>query len=91
MLKELSMKSLRYNIILRPEPEGGFTVFVPALTGCITYGRTLAKSQRMAQDAIRAYLGSLKKHGEPIPTDDETFIGSVELKRGATKRAAVYA
>src|SRR5208282_595006 len=27
-----------YNIMLRPEPEGGYTALVPALPGCVTYG-----------------------------------------------------
>lgn len=28
-----------YNIRPRPEPEGGYTALVPALPGCVTYGR----------------------------------------------------
>ena len=84
------MKTLRYNIVLRPEPEGGFTVFVPALPGCITYGRSFSGARRMAADAIRAYLSSLRKHGEPIPSDDESFIGTIELTERDT-RVASYA
>jgi antitoxin HicB len=56
-----------YNIVLRPEPEGGFTVIVPSLRGCVTYGRTLAEAKRMANDAITGYIESLKKHGESVP------------------------
>jgi predicted RNase H-like HicB family nuclease len=74
------MKPLRYNLVLRPEPKGGFTVIVPALPGCVTYGRTLVEAQKMARDAIRAYVASLRKHGEKIPSDTDTFISSVELK-----------
>jgi len=57
-----------FNIVLRPEPEGGFTVIVPALPGCVTYGRTLAEAKKMAKDAISGYVASLKKHNEPVPT-----------------------
>jgi antitoxin HicB len=53
------------NIVLRPEPEGGFTAIVPALPGCVTYGRTLAEAKRMAKDAISGYIESLRKHTEP--------------------------
>lgn len=70
----------RYNIILRPEPEGGFTAIVPALPGCVTYGRTLDEAKRMAKDAISGYLASLKKHKEPIPTDEETLVTSLDLE-----------
>jgi antitoxin HicB len=69
-----------YNIILRQEPEGGFTAMVPALPGCITYGRTLAEGRAMAKDAISGYIESLKKHKEPIPTDDETLVASLDLE-----------
>jgi predicted RNase H-like HicB family nuclease len=54
------MRKLSYRIILRPEPEGGYTVTVPALPGCITYGKTLEEAKKMALDAIKAYLESLK-------------------------------
>jgi antitoxin HicB len=57
----------RYKIMLRPEPEGGYTALVPALPGCITYGRTMTEAKKMAGDAIGGYIGSLKKHKEPIP------------------------
>ena len=56
-----------FNVVLRPEPDGGFTAIVPALAGCVTYGRTLAEAKKMAKDAISAYIESLKKHGEPVP------------------------
>jgi predicted RNase H-like HicB family nuclease len=67
------MKNLNYRIILRPEPEGGFTVSVPALPGCITWGATLEEASRMAEDAIQAYLASVAKHGEVILDDSNTF------------------
>jgi antitoxin HicB len=71
---------LRFNIVLRPEPEGGFTAMVPALPGCVTHGRTLAEAKAMAKDAISGYIESLKKHGEPIPTDEDTLVGSLDLE-----------
>ena len=75
-------KTLRYNVILRPEPEGGFTVIVPSLPGCVTYGKDLKEAKKMAIDAIQGYLVSLKKHKEPIPSDEESFFTSIEIKRG---------
>ena len=76
----------RFNIVLRPEPEGGFTAIVPALPGCVTYGRTLTEAKKMAKDAISGYIESLKKHGEPIPTDDETLVASLDLEYAETPR-----
>lgn len=73
-------KILHYNVIFRPEPEGGFTVIVPSLPGCVTYGKNLKEAREMAIDAINGYLVSLKKHKEPIPTDEEDFFTSIEIK-----------
>jgi len=67
-------KILHYNLIFKPEPEGGFTVIIPSLPGCVTYGKNLEEAKRMASDAILGYLQSLKKHHEPIPTDVDDFI-----------------
>jgi len=75
-----------FNILLRPEPKRGFTAMVPALPGCVTYGRTLAEAKKMVRDAICGYIESLKKHGEPIPTDDETLVTSLDLEYAETAR-----
>lgn len=69
-----------YNIMLRPEPEGGYTALVPALPGCVTYGRTVAEAREMAKDAISGYIASLRKHNDPIPTDDDTLVASLDLE-----------
>ncbi|KPJ56794.1 antitoxin HicB [Parcubacteria bacterium DG_74_2] len=74
-------KIFRYNVIFRPEPEGGFTVIVPSLPGCISYGKDLKQAKEMARDAIKGYIVSLKKHKETVPTDEENFFASVEIKR----------
>jgi predicted RNase H-like HicB family nuclease len=70
----------RFNIVLRPESAGGFTVTVPTLPGCVTYGRTLSEAKTMAKDAISAYIDSLKKRGEPVPADDGTLLVSVSIE-----------
>ena len=74
------MRKLSYRIILRPEPEGGYTVTVPALPGCITYGKALEEAKKMALDAIKAYLESLKKHNEPIIDDSDILEGTLSIR-----------
>lgn len=73
------MKNLKFNVIYSPEPEGGFTVVVPSLPGCVTYGSDLLEAKKMAVDAIEGYLASLKKHDDPIPSDDVSFISSISI------------
>lgn len=74
------MRKLSYRILLKPEPEGGYTVIVPTLPECITYGKTLAEARKMARDAIKVYLKSLKKHGEPIMDDSEVLEGTLSIQ-----------
>jgi len=61
----------RYIAYFEPDLEdGGYTVTVPALPGCISQGDTLDHARFMIQDAIECYLGSLRKDGiEPPPSD----------------------
>jgi len=62
----------KYTIILDPDPEeGGYTVTVPALPGCITQGETIEQCIKRAQEAITGYNESLKAEGEPVPDETE--------------------
>ena len=89
ILKGIAMAKLQlqYNVLFQPEPEGGFTVIVPSLPGCVTYGKSLLEAREMAIDAIRAYVASLKKHRELIPSDEKSFVGLVSVPK---KRSPLY-
>ncbi len=68
-----------YRIHLIAEPEGGFTVLVPILPGCITYGETVAEAKEMAQEAIALYIEELVSRDEPIPDDSNTLEYSLQI------------
>ena len=59
---------------------------VPILPGCVTYGRTLAEAKEMAKDAISGYIESLRKHKEPIPTDDKSLVPSLDFEYAEASR-----
>jgi antitoxin HicB len=62
----------KYTIMLDPDPEeGGYTVTVPALPGCITQGETIEQCIERVQEAITDYIESLKAEGEPVPEEIE--------------------
>lgn len=75
-----AMKVLNYRILLRKEPEGGYTVIVPSLAGCVTYGKTIDEAIKMAKEAIELYLDSLQAHGEAIPTEEGTLEYTLSLQ-----------
>jgi len=61
-----------YRIILNQEPEGGYTVIVPSLPGCITYGNDVNHAIDMAKEAIEGYLEVLREQGDEIPDDNHS-------------------
>jgi antitoxin HicB len=65
-------KIYSFTVIYEPAEEGGFIVTVPAMPGLVTEGDTIEEAREMAADAIRCYIASLQKDGEPIP-DEESF------------------
>jgi len=77
------MKLLNYRILLRKEPEGGYTAMVPSLPGCITYGDTIEEAIEMAKEAIKLYIESLKNHGEEVPTEEKTLEYTLSVETHA--------
>ncbi len=67
------MKNLTYRVLLKSEPEGGYTVLVPSLPGCVTYGENIEEAIEMAREAIQVYIESLREHGEDVPDDTATL------------------
>ncbi len=53
---------MRFKVVLEPSDEGGYTVFVPSLPGCISEGDTVEEALSNIQEAIELYL-------EPVEDD----------------------
>ena len=67
-------KDHEFEVVLQPEAEGGFSVSVPRLPGCVSQGETKQEALAMIKEAIEGYLESLDAHGDPLPKP-------VEVKR----------
>jgi len=65
-------KGYSYQINLVPDPEGGYTVLVPSLPGCVSYGATVEEAIAHAREAIELHLENLAAHREPIPAGNES-------------------
>jgi antitoxin HicB len=72
-----------YTVTLRPEPEGGFTVRVPALPEIVTYGEDEAEALAMAKEAVELALASRTERGEDIPDSDALVVRSVSVSVAA--------
>ena len=60
---------MKFTVILEPQRDGGFTVSVPALPGCISEGGNREEALKNIREAIELYLEVLKEDGKPIPQD----------------------
>ena len=77
------MRILSYRVLLREEPEGGYTVIVPTLPGCVTYGKDVEEAKAMAKEAIELYIESLEAHGEEVPSEERTLEYTLALETHA--------
>ncbi len=47
---------MKFRVILEPSEEGGYTVYVPSLPGCISEGETAEEALTNIKEAIELYL-----------------------------------
>ncbi|MBH8565056.1 type II toxin-antitoxin system HicB family antitoxin [Nostoc sp. CENA67] len=52
---------MNIKVVLEPSDEGGYTVFVPSLPGCISEGETIEESLENIQESILLYLEPLEE------------------------------
>ncbi len=62
------MTRREFEIVLIPEAEGGFSVFVPELPSVATQGETVEEALEMAKEAIELYVEVMEEDGLPLPT-----------------------
>jgi predicted RNase H-like HicB family nuclease len=61
---------MKLTVVLEASEEGGYTVTVPSLPGCISEGETRDEALRNIREAIELYLASVD--------DDATFAPDAE-------------
>ena len=47
---------MEIKVILEKQEEGGYTVYVPSLPGCISQGETMKESLKNIKEAMELYL-----------------------------------
>jgi predicted RNase H-like HicB family nuclease len=73
---------MRLKVILSPEPEGGFSVAVPALPGCFSQGETEAEALANAREAAGAWLEASNENPSPFengPARVPEIVREIEL------------
>lgn len=72
---------MEYNVIFQEEKEGGFSAWVPSLSGCASQGENFEEAVKNIKEAIALYLSD-EKDLEP---DDvrKQFIVPVDIALNA--------
>ena len=47
---------MKFKVVLEPSEEGGYTVYVPSLPGCVSEGETKEEALANIREAIELYL-----------------------------------
>jgi antitoxin HicB len=78
--------NLQYPVTLYPEAEGGYSVQIKDLPGCISQGDTLEEAYAMIEDARIGWLEVAYAEKIPIPTPqpEPTYSGKVLLRMPKT-------
>ena len=76
-----AMTTLRYKILLRKEDDETYTVIVPSLPGCLTFGHNVEEALEMAKEAIEGFIECMIARGEEVPVEtDVAMIGTVAVE-----------
>ena len=73
-----------YSIVLTPEPEGGFTVRVPAFPEIVTYGIDETEALAMAREAIELSIEYRTSIGDDLPESDNTILRTISVPLPST-------
>jgi predicted RNase H-like HicB family nuclease len=65
---------VKYRIILEPQPDGGYTAYVPALPGCISEGDDRTQAVANIREAIALYRKSLAERNLSAPQVEEREV-----------------
>lgn len=72
---------LNYHVVFEEQPDGGYTVTVPSLQGCITEGDTFEEAKSNAAEAISVYVESLMIDGLEVPRDSSVIVETIHITR----------
>ncbi len=67
---------MKIKVVLEPSDEGGYTVYVPSLPGCISEGENVQEALGNIQEAIVLYL---EPPDDDLVTSAHALVQEIEL------------
>ncbi len=66
---EVSGVTMRYTVVIDPDPDGGFTVTVPAIPAVVAEGDTEEEALANVREAIELALEVISERGDQFPVE----------------------
>jgi antitoxin HicB len=78
--KSLKKKIYQFTAVFEKNKDGGYTVTVPSLPGCISEGDTFDEVLKNIKEAITLYLEVMKKDKKKIKEEEEIIFAPFKVK-----------
>ena len=63
-----------YTVVVRPDDNGTFVAYVPAIAGCHAWGRTPEEARLELNNVFDMIADEFRQAGKPLPSDVELTI-----------------
>ncbi|HXF06501.1 MAG TPA: type II toxin-antitoxin system HicB family antitoxin [Blastocatellia bacterium] len=67
---------MRVKVVLEASDEGGYTVYVPSLPGCVSEGETVEEALRNIREAIELYLEPVE---DDLVMEETALVHEIEM------------
>lgn len=71
---------MKLTIVLEPEEDGGYSVVLPAIEGCVSQGDSLTEALANIKEAAVGCLEVMRRDGVPVPAETPELIAR-EIQR----------
>jgi predicted RNase H-like HicB family nuclease len=66
-----------YTIVIKPDDNGTYVAYIPAIPGCHAIGGTSAEAQSALSDVFSMIAEEYEEEGRPLPSDVPLKVASV--------------
>lgn len=63
-----------YTVVIRPDDNGTFVAYVPAIDGCHAWGRTSAEARLELEHVFDMIAEEFREQGRELPPDVELIV-----------------
>ena len=67
------MRKATYFAVFEPRADGGYSIYFPDVSGCVSCGDNLEHAHKMAAEALGLHLYALEKDNQALPVTSETL------------------